>query len=250
MERAEVDCVIVGAGVIGLACARRIAEAGREVLILEAEGEIGSGISARNSEVVHAGIYYPTGSLKALLCVAGRERLYAYCTEHGVTARRIGKLVVATSADQIPALHTLMDRARTNGVHDLAALTAGEARRLEPEISCVAAFHSPSTGIVDKHGLMLSLLGEAEARGAALARHAPAVRGRIADDGRALLEVGGAAPLQVSARILINAAGLGAQPLARNLEGYPADRIPPPHYAKGSYFSLSGRSPFARLIYP
>ena len=250
MERAEVDCVVIGAGVIGLACARRIAQAGCEVLILEAEGEIGSGVSARNSEVIHAGIYYPTGSLKARLCVAGRELLYAYCAEHGVTARKLGKLVVATATEQIPALHKLMDQARANGVDDLALLTADEARRLEPALSCVAAFHSPSTGIIDTHGLMLSLLGEAEARGAALARHAPVERAWLEDDGRVRLAVGGAEPMQVTARLLVNAAGLGAQEIARNLAAYPAERIPPLHYAKGSYFSLAGRSPFSRLIYP
>jgi L-2-hydroxyglutarate oxidase LhgO len=250
MERAEIDCVVIGAGVIGLACARRIARTGREVLILEAEGEIGSGISARNSEVIHAGIYYPTGSLKARLCVAGRALLYAYCAEHGVTARRVGKLVVATASDQIPALHKLMDQARANGVDDLRALTADEAQRLEPALSCVAAFHSPSTGIIDTHGLMLSLLGEAEVNGAALARHASVERGWMEDDGRSTLAVGGADPMQVTARLLVNAAGLGAQAIARNLQGYPRDRIPSLHYAKGNYFSLSGRSPFSRLIYP
>lgn len=248
--RAEVDCVVIGAGVIGLACARRIAQTGREVLILEAGGDIGSGISARNSEVIHAGIYYPTGSLKARLCVAGRERLYAYCAEHGVTARRVGKLVVATSAEHIPALHKLMDQARANGVDDLAPLTADEAKRLEPALFCVAAFWSPSTGIIDTHGLMLSLLGEAEARGASLARHAPVERGWIEDDGRTTLAIGGAEPMQVTAKLLVNAAGLGAHAIARALEAYPIDRIPPLHYAKGNYFSLSGRSPFSRLIYP
>ncbi|HEX6119192.1 MAG TPA: NAD(P)/FAD-dependent oxidoreductase, partial [Dongiaceae bacterium] len=223
---------------------------GREVLILEAESEIGSGISARNSEVIHAGIYYPTGSLKARLCVAGRGQLYAYCAEHGVTARRLGKLVVATSAAQVSALHALMEQARANGVDDLALLAAGEARRLEPDLSCVAAFHSPSTGIIDTHGLMLSLLGEAEAHGAALARHAPVAHGWIEDDGCVTLAIGGAAPMQVTARALVNAAGLGAQAIAQSLEGYPTARIPPLHYAKGNYFSLSGRSPFSRLIYP
>jgi L-2-hydroxyglutarate oxidase LhgO len=250
IDRAEVDCVIIGAGVVGLACARRIAGSGCEVLILEAEADIGSGISARNSEVIHAGIYYPTGSLKARLCVAGRERLYAYCAGHGVTARKVGKLVVATASEQVPALHKLMDQARANGIEDLALLTADDARRLEPQLSCVAAFHSPSTGIVDTHGLMLSLLGEAEARGTALARHASVQQGWIEDDGRISLMVGGAEPMQVTARFLVNAAGLGAQAIARNLQGYPVDRIPPLHYAKGNYFSLSGRSPFSRLIYP
>lgn len=250
MERAEVDCVVIGAGVIGLACARRIAHSGREVLILEAEGDIGSGVSARNSEVIHAGIYYPTGSLKARLCVAGRDKLYAYCADHGVTARKVGKLVVATTSDQIPALHNLMEQAQANGVNDLALLSADEAKRMEPQLSCVAAFHSPSTGIIDTHGLMLSLLGEAEARGAALARHAPVERGWLEDDGRVTLQVGGADPMHVTTRLLINAAGLGAQRIAGNLQGYPADRIPPLHHAKGNYFSLSGPSPFSRLIYP
>jgi len=250
VDRAEVDCVVIGAGVIGLACARRIAHSGREVLILEAEGDIGSGISARNSEVVHAGIYYPTGSLKARLCVAGRDKLYAYCAAHNVTARKVGKLVVATTSEQLPALHKLMEQAQANGVDDLALLTADEAKRLEPQLSCVAAFHSPSTGIIDTHGLMLSLLGEAEARGAALARHAPVERGWLEDDGRVTLQVGGTDPMQVTARLLINAAGLGAQGIAAKLQGYPAARIPPLHFAKGNYFSLSGPSPFSRLIYP
>ncbi len=250
MERAEIDCVVIGAGVIGLACARRIAQSGREVLILEAEGEIGSGISARNSEVIHAGIYYPTDSLKARFCVAGREKLYSYCAGHGVTARKVGKLVVATASEQIPALQKLMEQARGNQVGDLVLLSAAEARRLEPELSCVAAFHSPSTGIIDTHGFMLSLLGEAEARGAALALHASVERGWMEDDGRVTLAVGGTDPMQVTARLLVNAAGLGAQAIARHLQGYPAGRIPPLHYAKGNYFSLSGPSPFSHLIYP
>src|SRR5262245_21785353 len=244
------DCIVVGAGVIGLAVARRLALAGREVVILEAEGDIGSGVSARNSEVIHAGIYYPTGSLKARLCVAGRDKLYAYCAAHNVTARKVGKLVVATTSEQIPALHTLMRQAEANGVNDLALLSADEAKRLERQLSCVAAFHSPSTGIIDTHGLMLSLLGEAEARGAALARHAPVERSWLEDDGRVTLQVGGADPMQVTARLLVNAASLGAQGIAASLQGYPADCIPPLHYAKGNYFSLSGPSPFARLIYP
>jgi L-2-hydroxyglutarate oxidase LhgO len=250
MERAEIDCVVVGAGVIGLACARRMTQSGRDVLILEAEGEIGSGVSARNSEVIHSGIYYPTDSLKARFCVAGRRMLYAYCRDHGVTAHRVGKLIVATSSEQIPALHKLMEQAHANGVDDLALLSADEARMMEPELFCVAAFHSPSTGIIDTHGFMLSLLGEAEARGGALALHAPVESGWMEDDGRVTLAIGGAEPMQVTARLLVNAAGLGAQAIARNLQGYPADRIPPLYYAKGNYFSLSGRSPFSRLIYP
>jgi L-2-hydroxyglutarate oxidase LhgO len=250
MERAEVDCVIVGAGVVGLACARRLAQSGLEVLILEAEGEIGSGVSARNSEVIHAGIYYPTGSLKAQLCVAGRHQLYEYCATHGVTAQRVGKLVVATSDPQLPALHALIRQAQANGVDDLRPLSADEANRMEPALSCVAAFHSPSTGIIDTHGLMLSLLGEAQERGATLALHAPVMRGVLEADGRVTIFVGGNDPMMVSARYLVNAASLGAQALAAAIEGYPADSIPRLHYAKGNYFSLAGRSPFTRLIYP
>lgn len=250
VDRAGIDCVVIGAGVIGLACARRFATAGIETLVLEAESDIGTGISARNSEVIHAGIYYPTGSLKARMCVAGRNRLYEYCDVHGVAAKHVGKLVVATSEAQMPALHRLMAQARANGVDDLIELSGAEARRLEPELACVAAFHSPSTGIVDAHGYMLSLLGEAEAHGAVLARHSPVSRAHLEDDGRVTLEVGGASPMLLTARLLVNAAGLGAQSFARTISGFPAERVPPLHYAKGNYFSLSGRSPFSRLIYP
>ncbi len=250
MDRAEIDAVVIGAGVVGLACARRLALAGIDTLILEAESEIGTGISARNSEVIHAGIYYPTGSLKARLCVAGRRMLYEYCVVHGVNAKRVGKLVVATGPAQIPALQALMAQAQANGVDDLAPLTAAEAKALEPELACAAAFHSPGTGIVDTHGLMLSLLGEAEDRGASLARQSPVRRGSIADDGRITLEIGGDAPMLLTTRILVNAAGLGAQAMAHALQGYPTEKIPPLHYAKGNYFMLSGRSPFRHLIYP
>ncbi len=249
-ERAEIDAVVIGAGVIGLACARRLAMAGIETLILEAESDIGTGVSARNSEVIHAGIYYPTGSLKARLCVEGRRKLYEYCEAHGVAARRVGKLVVATDETQIPAMRRLMAQARANGVDDLVEISGDGARRLEPELSCVAAFHSPSTGIVGAHDLMLSLLGEAEAHGAALARQSPVLRGWIEDDGRVTLEVGGETPMLLTARLLVNAASLGAQVIAHGIAGFPAAHIPPLHYAKGNYFALSGRSPFSRLIYP
>lgn len=250
MEQAEIDAVVIGAGVVGLACARRLAMAGIETLILEAESEIGTGVSARNSEVIHAGIYYPTGSLKARLCVEGRHRLYEYCAAHGVAHKRVGKLVVATDEAQIPALRKLMAQALANGVDDVVEIGAAEARRMEPELSCVAAFHSPSTGIISAHDLMLSLLGEAEAHGAALARQSPVRKGRIEADGRVTLEVGGAAPMLLTARLLVNAASLGALTVARSIAGFPADHIPPLYYAKGNYFALSGRSPFSRLIYP
>ncbi len=250
MERAEIDAVVIGAGVIGLACARRLAMAGIETLILEAESDIGTGVSARNSEVIHAGIYYPTGSLKARLCVEGRRKLYEYCEAHGVAFKRVGKLVVATDETQIPAMRKLMAQARVNGVDDLLEISGEEARRLEPALSCVAAFHSPSTGIVGAHDLMLSLLGEAEAHGAALARQSPVLRGYLEDDGRVTLEVGGASPMLLTARLLVNAASLGAQAIAHGIAGFPAAHIPPLYYAKGNYFSFSGRSPFSRLIYP
>jgi L-2-hydroxyglutarate oxidase LhgO len=250
MERAEIDAVVIGAGVVGLACARRLAMAGIETMILEAESEIGTGVSARNSEVIHAGIYYPTGSLKARLCVEGRRMLYDYCEAHGVTAKRVGKLVVATDESQIPALHKLMAQARANGVDDLIEISGDEARRMEPALSCVTAFHSPGTGIIGAHDLMLSLLGEAEAHGAALARRSPVLRGHLEGDGRVTLEVGGETPMLLTARLLVNAASLGAQAVAHGIAGFPADQIPPLYYAKGNYFSLSGRSPFSRLIYP
>jgi L-2-hydroxyglutarate oxidase LhgO len=249
-ERAEIDAVVIGAGVIGLACARRLALAGIDTLILEAEEDFGTGISARNSEVIHAGIYYPTGSLKARLCVEGRKLLYDYVISRNVNAKRTGKLVVATTDSQVTALHALMAQAAANGVNDLVTLSAAEAKKLEPALSCVAAFHSPSTGIVDAHGFMLSLLGEAEDHGASLARLSPVARGHIEDGGRITLEIGGPSPMLLTTRLLINAAGLGAQGIAHSLQGYPADKIPPLHYAKGNYFMLSGRSPFSHLIYP
>lgn len=249
MERAEVECVVVGAGVIGLAVARQLALAGREVLILEAAGAIGTGISARNSEVIHAGLYYPPGSLKAQCCVRGRHLLYDYCADHGVEHRRIGKLVVATNAAQIPALEALKRQAEANGVADLAWLDGAQARRLEPNLSCVAAFLSPETGIVDAQGLMLSLRGVAESHGAMLALNAPVVAAARSDGGFDVT-VAGEAPMQVAARILVNAAGLGGPDLARRLDGLAPEHVPAQAFAKGNYFSLAGGSPFTRLIYP
>ena len=243
------DCVVVGAGAIGLAVARALALAGREVVVLEAAATVGSETSSRNSEVIHAGIYYPTGSLKARLCVAGKVRLYAYCAANGIGHARLGKLIVATAADQVPALRALRERAMANGVDDLEWLDAVAARRLEPAIRCVAAVLSPSTGIVDSHGLMLALQGEAEAHGAVVALRSPVLGGRVADDGFRL-EIGGAAPTRLACRRLVNAAGLHAQEIARSLAGLDPATVPPRYLAKGCYFSLAGRSPFTRLIYP
>ncbi|MDH4050650.1 MAG: NAD(P)/FAD-dependent oxidoreductase [Rubrivivax sp.] len=249
MELQRIDTVVVGAGVVGLAVARRLALAGHEVVVLEATGLIGSATSSRNSEVVHAGLYYPPGSLKARLCVQGREQLVAYAAGHGVPLRRCGKLIVATAPDQAAGLDLIQARARACGVLDLAPLSASQARALEPALRCTAALHSPSTGIVDSHALMLSLRGEAEDHGAMLALHSPVLGGRVRPGG-VELEVGGVEPMRVLARQVVNCAGLHAQPLAQRIEGLRAEHVPPQHWARGHYFSLPGRPAFGRLIYP
>ncbi len=245
----RVDCVVVGAGVVGLAVARALAMAGREVVVLERNGAIGTETSARNSGVIHAGIYYPTGSLKARLCVAGKERLYTYCAEHGVPHERIGKLIVATADDQIPALEALARKADENGVHDLLRLSPAEARAMESEVRCVAALFSPSTGIVDAAALMLSYLGDAESRGAMLALNSPLIAGRATSEGFEL-EVGGDQPTTLACRLLVNSAGLGAPVLARLLQGLDPATVPAAYLCKGNYFSLTGRNPFRHLVYP
>lgn len=244
-----VDCVVVGAGVVGLACARALARAGREVVLLEAAEAVGTATSSRNSEVIHAGLYYPQGSLKARLCVDGRKRLYAYLDDHGIDVDRCGKLIVATEDAELPALAALERTAQSNGVDDLRRLTADEARALEPEIRCVAALESPSSGIFDTHAYMLALQGEAEERGAMIAFLSPVTGGEVRPDG-IVLDVGGPEPVSLLCRSVINAAGLGAQPLARAVAGIPDATIPPLYFAKGSYFALTGRPPFRRLIYP
>ncbi len=245
----KIECAVVGAGVIGLAIARRLAMDGREVVILEETDAIGSSTSSRNSEVVHAGIYYPRDSLKARLCVEGRKRLYAYMDERGIAYRRCGKLIVATTEAQLGALQTLRGRAEANGVDDLRWIEGDEVHALEPELRGVAALASPSSGIFDTHGLMLSYRGEAEDAGAMIAFKSPVVGGRIVGDG-ILIEVGGAEPMEIACDILVNSAGLGAQGLSRRIEGIPADTIPPLYFAKGNYFTLAGRAPFRHLIYP
>jgi len=246
----SVETVVVGAGVVGLAIAQELASAGREVLILEAADRFGSGISARNSEVIHAGLYYEPGSLKARLCVEGRHRLYAWCEARGVAHRRCGKLIVATSADQAPALERIAGRARSAGVEDLAWLTAAQARALEPAIACELALHSPSTGIVDSHGLMLSLLGAAEDQGAVLSCRSRVLGVRPGADGfRLSIGVDGES-FELDCRELVNSAGLGAVALARAIEGLSPEVLPTAWLAKGSYFTLQGRCPFSRLVYP
>ena len=245
----RVECVVIGAGVIGLAVARRLARAGVEVIVLERAEMIGTETSSRNSEIVHAGIYYPTGSLKARTCVAGKHALYDYCAAHGIAHRRCGKIIVATDDSQVDELAALKERAAANGVGDLSWLTPDEIARMEPEVHCVAALHSPSTGIVDSHGLMLSFQGEAEERGTMIAYHAPVTGGRVEDDG-IVVEVGGEAPMALKADRLINAAGIWAPAVARTVEGLDPGTVPRDYLCKGNYYTLVGKSPFTRPVYP
>jgi L-2-hydroxyglutarate oxidase LhgO len=245
MERADV--VVVGAGVVGLAVARALAQRGREVLVLEAAERFGSGISARNSEVVHAGIHYTRGSLKARLCIAGRDLLYDFCRAHGIAHRRCGKLIVASAAGQLDELARIRAGAHANGV-ELTALSGLEARALEPQLQCAAALHAAQSGIVDAQALMLALLGEAEGGGATLVCRSTVTGLALADGGFHVAVNGG--PPTLNARALINSAGLDAPGVARLLEGLPSAQIPTPYLVKGSYFALSGRAPFERLIYP
>jgi L-2-hydroxyglutarate oxidase LhgO len=243
----QVDCVVIGAGVVGLAVARALALTGREVLVLEAAHAIGTGTSSRNSEVIHAGIYYAPGSLKARLCVQGKQALYAYCAQRGIGHRRCGKLLVATHHDQLVQLQAIIEKARQNGVDDLVMLSQAQAQALEPALRCEGAVFSPSTGIVDSHALMLSLQGDLENAGgmvvlnSALA-HAVCVPGGIqlfTQDGTCL-----------QARIVVNAAGLHAPAVATRLQGLEARHVPQAYFAKGNYFTLAGRAPFSHLIYP
>ena len=245
----RVECVVVGAGIVGLAVARALALAGREVVILEAEDAIGTHTSSRNSEVIHAGIYYPEGSLKARACVEGRRRLYAYCEDHGVPFRRCGKLIVASSEAQKEGLLAIKAKAHGNGVTDVIEIPAAEAMAMEPALHCVAALHSPSTGIIDSHALMLAYLGDAEAAGAMLALKSPLL-GCDFDREDFVLHVGGETPTQVRTKTFVNSAGLRAPSVARRIEGFPKEKAPKEYYAKGNYYSLQGRPPFSRLIYP
>jgi L-2-hydroxyglutarate oxidase LhgO len=245
----KVECVVVGAGVIGLAAARRLAQAGREVIVLEAAEGIGTVTSSRNSEVIHAGIYYPAGSLMARMCVSGKHALYEYCRDHGIPHRNCGKLIVATTPKETLKLQSIRAHAETNGVLDLQTLSGDEARALEPALTCDAALLSPSTGIIDSHAFMLALRGDAEDAGAAFAFHAPLLGARAAAD-RIELDVGGSAPMTLECGLLVNAAGLGAPAVARAIDGMPIDLIPSAYLAKGNYFSCSARAPFSRLIYP
>ena len=245
----QVDCAVIGAGVVGLAIARELALAGREVIVLEAADAIGTHTSSRNSEVIHAGLYYPKGSLKARFCVAGKTLLYDYCASHGVPHNNIGKIVVAVTADEIATLKSYVQKAECNGVPDLRWLTREELRDLEPAVECIAGFLSPSTGIVDSHALMLAYQGDAENSGATVAFKSPVESGTVRSRG-IVLNVGGNEPMTIACRSVINSAGLFAQDIARSIEDVPAPGIPPQYFAKAHYFTLSGKPPFRRLVYP
>ena len=245
MER--LDAVVIGAGVVGLAVARALALSGREVVILEAEDAIGTHTSSRNSEVIHAGIYYPQGSLKARACVEGKALLYEYCVSHAVPHRRSGKLIVAADESQLGELEGIQKKAHANGVTDVVWMTRAQTLALEPELSCVAALYSPSTGIIDSHALMLAYLGDAEAQGAMLALRSHLTKAFVRNHDFEL-HVDGSDPIGCS--ILVNSAGLRAPTVARKIEGYRAQLAPGEFYAKGNYYSLARRSPFSRLVYP
>lgn len=247
MER--VQAAVIGAGVVGLAVAAALVRAGREVLVLERADAIGTGISSRNSEVIHAGLYYQPGSLKARLCVEGRRLLYAYCEARGVPYKRLGKLIVATAEQEHEALRQVQRRARANGVDDLVWLEAEQAAALEPELRCTAALLSPSTGIVDSHALMRQLRADAEVGGAVLVLRCPVLGGRVTDGGL-VLRTGGEEPFEIQCDMMVNCAGLGANRVASAIAGMPQDKVPPLYLAKGNYFALARPAPFSRLVYP
>lgn len=245
----RVDCVVIGAGIVGLALARAVAATGREVVIVEQADMIGSETSSRHSEVVHAGIYYPPGSRKAEFCVAGKHALYAFCESHGIPHRRCGKIIVATSEDQHADLERIRENAAECGVRDLEWMTPEDVTGMEPEVRCVSALWSPSTGIVDSHALMLALQGDAEEAGAMLALLTPVTGGQVMNDG-IRLDCGDDDAMSVIADIVINSAGLHAQRVARSIAGVPPETVPPIHYCKGNYYTLSGPAPFSRPVYP
>ena len=248
METAE--CVVIGAGVVGLAVARALAQQGREVWVLESAPAIGHGISSRNSEVIHAGIYYPTGSLKARLCVEGKHRLYAYCAERQIPHSRLGKLIVAHDEAELATLEGIRLKAAQNGVDDLTHLNHNEVHALEPALGVAGALLSPSTGIVDSHALMLTLQGDIEHAGGTVVCNARVEGGTVQPNGTIHLRIGGPDPMDLECGILVNAVGLHAPDLARTIEGIPGTTIPKAFLCKGSYYQLQARAPFKHLIYP
>lgn len=246
----QVDAVVIGAGVVGLATARALALSGVRTLVLESQGQIGTGISSRNSEVIHAGLYYPPGSLKALMCVQGKVRLYEYCEAMGVNYRRCGKLLVATEPAQVAQLRDIQIRASTNGVDDLVLLDRSQALALEPALRCEAALFSPSTGIIDSHGLMLAYQADLEKAGGQVVFNTQVLRVTLGNGAQPLHEVQTVDGTRLQTSLLVNAAGLAAPALARNFDGLDPALVPKAYFAKGNYFTLAGRAPFRHLIYP
>ncbi|PIB90728.1 NAD(P)/FAD-dependent oxidoreductase [Caulobacter sp. FWC2] len=246
----DFDAVVVGAGAVGLACGYALARRGLIVAVLESEGHIGQGVSSRNSEVIHGGLYYPTGSLKARLCVQGRRLLYAFLDTHNVAYKRCGKLVVATSDDEIPRLDAIWDQALANDVEGMERLTGAQARAMEPGLNAHAALLSPESGVFASHDYMLALQGEIEAGGGAVVLGTPFEGAATLAGGGFTVRAGGADPTSLTCRLLVTAPGLSSQDVAGRIEGYPTDHIPKAHYGKGVYFRLTGKAPFQRLIYP
>ncbi|RAK58100.1 NAD(P)/FAD-dependent oxidoreductase [Phenylobacterium deserti] len=250
MAEFDFDAVVVGAGAVGLACGYALARRGLVTAVLEAEAAIGQGVSSRNSEVIHGGLYYATGSLKARLCVEGRRALYAFLDAHHVEYDRCGKLVVATTPEEAARLDAIFDQAVTNGVEGMAKLSGEEARAMEPDLRCIMALHSPESGVFDSHGYMLALQGEIEQAGGAVVLSTPFEGASALDGGGFEVRAGGAEPTVLTCRYLVTAAGLSAQGVARHIDRFPVETIPEIHYGKGMYFRLAGKAPFARLIYP
>jgi L-2-hydroxyglutarate oxidase LhgO len=246
----DFDACVVGAGAVGLACGHALSRRGLSVVVLEKARAIGQGVSSRNSEVVHGGLYYPTGSLKARLCVAGRRALYPFLDAHQVAYRKCGKLVVATNADEVPRIAAIAAQARANDVEGIVEISGAAAQRLEPGLNAVAAVVSPESGVFDSHGYMLALQGEIESAGGAVVTGAPFEAARPLERGGFRVHAGGEAPADLTTRLLVTAAGLSAQAVAANIEGFPPAGIPKLHYGKGVYFRLTGRAPFEHLIYP
>ena len=250
MAEFDFDAVVVGAGAVGLACGYALAKRGLSVAVLEQEAAIGQGVSSRNSEVIHGGLYYPTDSLKARLCVAGRRALYPFLQTHNVDFDRCGKLVVATSVEEVGRLDAILEQARANDVEGMRQLTRAEALALEPQLACEGALLSPESGVFDSHGYMLALQGEIEAAGGAVVLSTPFEGASPLAGGGFRIRAGGVEPTELTCRSLVTAPGLSAQGVAAQIEGFPAGIIPPAHFGKGMYFRLSGKAPFARLIYP
>jgi L-2-hydroxyglutarate oxidase LhgO len=250
MAEFDFDAVVVGAGAVGLACGYALSRRGLAVAVLEKEAAIGQGVSSRNSEVVHGGLYYPTGSLKARFCVAGRRALYVFCDKHHVDYDRCGKLVVATNLDEVPRLAAILQQALANDVEGMAELTRAQALALEPQLQCEGALISPQSGIFDSHGYMLALQGEIEAAGGAVVASTPFEGATPLEGGGFTVRAGGEEPATLSCRLLVTAPGLSAQAVAAAIEGFPAGKIPKGHYGKGMYFRLVGKAPFTHLIYP